>query len=56
MRLSAPKKKLFFLSFLLAALAIVAVFVSIPYVSPHAFWVLTGGYALLAAGVALKGL
>ncbi|MDH5679545.1 MAG: hypothetical protein OEZ28_13115 [Nitrospinota bacterium] len=56
MKLSAPKKTLFLISIFVAVLAIVAVFVSIPFVTPHAFWVLTAGYVMLAAGVFFKGI
>ncbi|MDH5637903.1 MAG: hypothetical protein OEZ04_05380 [Nitrospinota bacterium] len=56
MRLSAPKKGLFLVSLVLAVLAITSVFVKIPDVTPHAFWILTGGYVALAAGVFFKGI
>ncbi|MBD3678356.1 MAG: hypothetical protein HUJ27_08135 [Rhodobacteraceae bacterium] len=56
MRLSAPKKIVFLISLLLAALALVAALgVSIPVVSANALWVALVAYALLAAGNVLKG-
>jgi len=56
MRLSAPKMVLFLVSLVLAVLAIASVFVSIPHVTQYAFWILTAGYAVLAAGVVFKGI
>ncbi len=55
MKLSAPKKIVFLISVILAILAIVATFVTIPFVSDNAFWVLTAGFVLLFLGNSLKG-
>jgi hypothetical protein len=56
MKLSAPKKWVFWVSVILAALAFLGTLVSIPVVSAYAFWVLLIGFVLLALGNALKGL
>jgi hypothetical protein len=39
---------IFTISLLIALLALVAVFIEIPFVSNYAFWVLFGAYVLLA--------
>lgn len=39
---------LFTVSLIIAMLALVAVFIEIPFVSNYAFWVLFGAYVLLA--------
>ena len=56
MRLSAPKKNVFWLSVILAAVAVVGQFVAIPVIGAYTFWIMTAGYVVLAAGNALKGL
>jgi len=56
MRLSAPKQGIFLLSVILAVLGVVGTFVSIPFVSMYAFWVVVAGFVLLAAGTAMKGM
>ena len=55
MRLTPPKKWVFWASAILAVLALISVFVTIPFVSANAFWVAFVGWLLLAAGNALKG-
>lgn len=55
MRLSAPKKWVFWTSVALAAAGLVGSFVTIPFVSGFAFWFILVGYVLLAAGNLLKG-
>jgi hypothetical protein len=62
MRLSAPTKVIFLITLVIAAVTIVAVLasalgiVTIPFVVPYAFWLITAAYILLALGVTLKGL
>ncbi len=56
MKLTPPKQITFWISLVLAVLGILATFVSIPFVSGFAFWFVVAGYALLAAGLFLKGL
>ena len=56
MRLSAPTKNIFFISIILAILAVVGVWVTaIPWVTGHAFIVLLAAYLVLLAGNVLKG-
>ncbi|MBI9051609.1 MAG: hypothetical protein JEZ00_19455 [Anaerolineaceae bacterium] len=55
MKLSAPKQWVFWVSVILAALAIISTFVAIPVISANAFLVLAIGFVLLALGNALKG-
>jgi hypothetical protein len=55
MRLTPPKKNVFWISVILAALGFVGTLVSIPFVSAYAFWLMLVGYGLLALGVTMKG-
>ena len=55
MRLTPPKKWVFWVSVILAALALIGTLVSIPVVSAYAFWLLLIGFVLLALGNAMKG-
>ncbi len=55
-RLNAPTQIVFLISLVLAVLGVLAIFVSIPFVSAYAFWVVVAGYVLLAAGCVLKGM
>ena len=58
MTLHAPAMWVFILSLVLVALAVVGVFVEIPFVSMYAFWIAVLAYAVLALGnilTALKG-
>lgn len=56
MRLTPPKKIVFIISLILAIISIVATFVDIPVVSDHyEYWIMLAAWAILAAGVFLKG-
>ena len=55
MRLNAPKKIVFWISVILAALGIIGSLVSLPVISGIAFWLLVIGYVLLFLGNVLKG-
>lgn len=55
MRLSAPKKIVWMISTIIAVVAIVAWFVTIPFVSAYAFWVMGVAWLLLFLGAYLKG-
>jgi hypothetical protein len=50
MTLQAPAMWVFILSLVLVVLAVVGVFVSIPYLSMYAFWVAVLAYVVLALG------
>lgn len=56
MNLSAPKQIVFIISLVLAILAVLSVFTTIPFISANAFWTAVVAYALLAAGNLLKGI
>jgi hypothetical protein len=63
MKLSAPTKLVFWISLVVAILAtasavfgLINVGITIPFFTPHAFWVLFASYVLLLLGVTLKGL
>jgi len=56
MDLSAPTQAVFLISLVLAVLAVIGVFVSIPFVTLYAFWLAIIGYIVLAAGCVAKGL
>ncbi|MEK6255758.1 MAG: hypothetical protein N2C13_00395 [Chloroflexota bacterium] len=55
MRLSAPTKNVFYISLLVAVVALLSTFVDISYVTDNAFWFLLVGYVLLVAGNTMKG-
>jgi hypothetical protein len=55
MRLTPPKKIVFWISAFLVLLAIIAVFFTIPFVSEYKFVFAVVGYALLFAGNYFKG-
>lgn len=55
-KLNAPTQIVFLISLALAILAVVGLFVLIPFVSVYAFWFAIAGYVVLAAGCVLKGL
>jgi hypothetical protein len=50
MTLHAPAMWVFILSLILAVLAVVGIFVEIPFVSMYAFWVAVLAYVVLALG------
>jgi hypothetical protein len=54
-RLSAPTKNIFLISVILAIIAVVGIFVHIPFVSLYAFWIAIVAYLVLVAGCVLKG-
>jgi heme/copper-type cytochrome/quinol oxidase subunit 1 len=56
MKLTPPKRVTFWISVVLALLALVAKFVNIPVVSAFNFWFLLAGFVLLVLGLLIKGL
>ncbi len=56
MRLSPPKKIVWFLSFILAVISIASKFVAITFVSIHAFWFMAAAWFLLFIATVFKGL
>jgi hypothetical protein len=55
-RLSAPTQVVFLISLILAIIALVGVFVVIPFVSLYAFWIAIIAYIVLALGCVMKGI
>lgn len=55
-KLNAPTKNFWWISVILAVIAVVAQFVMIPFVSAYAFWIITLGFILLALSTVLKGM
>ncbi len=56
MNLSAPTTVIFVISLILAVLAVLATFVTIPVISPNAFWVAIIAWIVLATGNLMKGM
>ncbi|NWG26168.1 MAG: hypothetical protein HXY30_17430 [Pseudorhodoplanes sp.] len=55
MNLSAPTQVVFLISLVLAVLAVIGLFVNIPFISLYSFWVMTAGYVVLAIGCLFAG-
>ena len=56
MKLSAPPKAIFWISFVLAIIAVLSIVIAIPFLSGIAIWILLAAFVLLALGNLLKGL
>ena len=56
MRLNAPTQNFWWISVVLAVVAVVAQFVVIPFVSVYAFWIVCVGFAVLCLSTVLKGM
>lgn len=56
MNLSAPTQPVFIISLILAVLAVIGVFVTIPLITANAFWVAIIAYIVLAIGNVARGL
>ncbi|MBN1153709.1 hypothetical protein JXB12_02170 [candidate division KSB1 bacterium] len=56
MRLNAPKNITWWISLILAVLAVLGKFIAIPFITVNAFWVLLVGFVLLWLGTFVKGL
>jgi hypothetical protein len=54
MPMHTPSAWTFWLSVALVVLAIVSLFVRIPYISEYAFWVAVIGYVILVIGCTIK--
>lgn len=55
MQLSAPTQLVFFVSLILAILAVIGQFTPIPYITEHGFWVAIVAYVVLMLGNILRG-
>ena len=56
MNLCAPKQLTFWLALILGVLGILGTFVTIPFATTYAFWLLVVGFVLLALGNLMEGL
>ena len=56
MRLNAPKKITWWISLIIAIIAVLATFITIPFVTVNAFWVLLVGFLLVWLATFVKGL
>jgi hypothetical protein len=54
MNLHKPSTMVFVISLILVALAVVSLFVLIPFVSVYAFWFAVAAWVVLAAGCLMK--
>jgi hypothetical protein len=55
MKITPPTKGTLWISAILAVLGIIASFITIPFLSGFAFWLVVAGYVLLFLGIVLKG-
>jgi hypothetical protein len=55
MNLNAPSQAVFWIAVVIAVIAIIGVFVSIPVVSQYAFWIAILAFIVLAGGTLMKG-
>ena len=55
MKLTPPKKNVFYISVAFAVVGLIAQFNVVGFLFPFAFWLLLIGLVVLALGVALKG-
>jgi 4-hydroxybenzoate polyprenyltransferase len=56
MKLSAPKKVTWWVALIVGAVGILANFVTIPFLSEYAFWLIVIGFVLLVLATYLKDL
>lgn len=56
MKLSAPKTGTFWLAVILAGLGLLSTLVSIPLLTPYAFWLVVIGFVILMVGTLVKGM
>lgn len=56
MKLSPPKMSTFVVALIVALVAIIAQFTSIPFVTDNGFWVMTIAFVIVSLGALLKGL
>ena len=56
MKLRAPKNITFWIAVIIAVVGVIASFVTIPFLSPYAFWLVVIAFVLLALGNLLEGL
>jgi hypothetical protein len=55
MNLSAPSQTMFIIAVVVAIIAIIGVFISIPFISAYAFWILVLAFVILAGACLMRG-
>jgi len=55
MNLSAPSQMMFIIAVVVAIIAIIGYFVSIPFISAYAFWILVLAFVILAGACLMRG-
>jgi hypothetical protein len=55
MTLNAPTQMLFIIAVVVAIVAVLGYFISIPVISTYAFWIMTVAFIVLAAACMFKG-
>jgi hypothetical protein len=55
MNLTPPTTAVFIVSLILAALAVIGKFATIPFITEHGFWVAVVAYVVLAVGNLFRG-
>lgn len=55
MTLSAPTQMMFIIAVVVAIIAVIGYFVSIPFVSAYAFWILVVAFVVLAGACLMRG-
>ena len=56
MKISKPTNNVFWISFILGIIGLLAELVTIPVLSPFAFWILLVAFVLLVLGNTVKGM
>jgi hypothetical protein len=55
MTLSAPSQMVFIIAVVVAIIAIIGVFASIPFISAYAFWIMVLAFVILAGACLMRG-
>jgi len=55
MNLSAPSQMMFIIAVVVAIIAILGYFISIPFISAYAFWILVLAFVILAGACLMRG-
>jgi len=55
MKLNAPSQTIFIIAVVIAIVAVLGLFVAIPFVSLYAFWLMTLAFVILAGACVLRG-
>jgi hypothetical protein len=55
MKLNAPSQTVFIIAVVIAVIAVIGLFVTIPFISLYAFWVMTLAFVILAGACLMRG-